>query len=132
EMLKSLYQTNKYKPILQRIDAQILDSLLRLEFLNRDITAQFEYGIFDYDGNVLLADTSSNINKIRQSSFYAQLFPNDIIEIPHFLSIYFPNQKGYLLKTMWTILLTSILLLAIIVFAFTYIIQTIFKQKKLS
>lgn len=132
DMLKSLYQTNKYKPILQRIDAQLLDSLLKLEFLNRDITAKFEYGIFDYDGNVLLADTSGNINKIRQSSFYAQLFPNDIIEIPHFLSIYFPNQKGYLLKTMWTILLTSILLLAIIVFAFTYTIQTIFKQKKLS
>lgn len=132
DMMRNLYQTNSYKPILQRIDQQTLDSLLRVEFLNRDITAKFEYGIFDYDGNALLADSSFNINKIRQSSFYAQLFPNDMMEIPHFLSIYFPNQKGYLLKTMWTILLTSIILLGIIIFAFTYTIQTIFKQKKLS
>lgn len=132
DMMRNLYQTNSYKPILQRIDQETLDSLLRVEFLNRDITAKFEYGIFDYDGNALLADSSFNINKIRQSSFYAQLFPNDMMEIPHFLSIYFPNQKGYLLKTMWTILLTSIILLGIIIFAFTYTIQTIFKQKKLS
>lgn len=132
DMLKNLYQTNKYKTILERVNPQILDSLLKLEFLNREITAKFEYAIFDYDGNVLLADSINNINKIRQSSFYAQLFPNDILEIPHFLSIYFPNQKSYLLKTMWTILLISTLLLVIIIFAFTYTIQTIFKQKKLS
>lgn len=132
DMMRNLYQTNSYKPILQRIDQNTLDSLLKIEFINRDITAKFEYGIFDYDGNALLADSSYNINKIRQSSFYAQLFPNDMMEIPHFLSIYFPNQKGYLLKTMWTILLTSIILLIIIIFAFTYTIQTIFKQKKLS
>lgn len=139
DMLKSLYQTNKYQTILERINPKTLDSLLKVEFLTRDITAQFEYAIFDYDGNVLLTDPindmnnpANDVNKIRQSSFYAQLFPNDILEIPHFLSIYFPNQKGYLLKTMWTILLTSILLLVIIIFAFTYTIQTIFKQKKLS
>ncbi|MBI2281538.1 MAG: HAMP domain-containing histidine kinase [Bacteroidetes bacterium] len=132
DMLKNLYQTNKYKTILERIDSHILDSLLKLEFLNRDITAKFEYAIFDYDGNALLADSVNNINKIRQSSFYAQLFPNDMLEIPHFLSIYFPHQKSYLLKTMWAILFASILLLIIIIFAFTYTIQTIFKQKKLS
>ena len=33
---------------------------------------------------------------------------------------------------MWTILLISTLLLVIIIFAFTYTIQTIFKQKNLS
>lgn len=132
DMMRNLYQTNSYRPILQRINQKTLDSLLKVEFLNRDITAKFEYGIFDYDGNVLLADSSYNVNKIRQSNFYTQLFPNDMMEIPHFLSIYFPHQKSYLLKTMWTILLTSILLLAVIIFAFTYTIQTIFKQKKLS
>lgn len=132
DMMRNLYQTNSYRPILQRISQKTLDSLLKVEFLNRDITTKFEYGVFDYDGNALLADSSFNINKIRQSSFYTQLFPNDMMEIPHFLSIYFPNQKSYLLKTMWTILLTSVLLLVIIIFAFTYTIQTIFKQKKLS
>jgi two-component system, OmpR family, phosphate regulon sensor histidine kinase PhoR len=132
EMLKSIYQTSQYRPILERVNKQILDSLLKLELIHRDIKATFQYGVFDYDGNGLLVDSLSNINKIRQSNYYAQLFPNDILETPHFLSIYFPHQKGYLLKTMWLMLLTSVLLLIIIVLAFTYTIQTIFKQKKLS
>ncbi|MCB9360439.1 MAG: hypothetical protein H6587_07640 [Flavobacteriales bacterium] len=132
EMLKSIYQTNQYRPILERVNKEILDSLLKLELIHRDIKADFQYGVFDYDGNGLLVDSLSNINKIRQSNYYAQLFPSDILETPHFLSIYFPNQKGYLLKTMWLMLLTSVLLLIIIVLAFTYTIQTIFKQKKLS
>lgn len=132
DMLKSIYQTNQYRPILERVNKQILDSLLKLELIHRDIKATFQYGVFDYDGNGLLVDSLSNINKIRQSNYYAQLFPNDILEAPHFLSIYFPHQKGYLLKTMWLMLLTSVLLLIIIVLAFTYTIQTIFKQKKLS
>lgn len=132
EMLKNIYQTNKYKTILERINSKMLDSLLSYEFINRDITAKFQYGVFDYDGNVLLTDSINNVNNIRQSNFYAQLFPNDVLEIPHFLSIYFPNQKSYLLKTMWSILFISVVLLVIIIFAFTYTIQTIFKQKKLS
>lgn len=132
DMLKSIYQTNKYRTILERVNKELLDSLLKSELINRGIKASFQYGVFDYDGNGLLVDSLSNINKIRQSGYYAQLFPNDILEAPHFLSIYFPHQKGYLLKTMWLMLLTSVLLLIAIVWGFTYTIQTIFKQKKLS
>ena len=131
-MLASLYQTNRYKPILERIEPKMLDSLLKQELKNRNIEAKYEFAIFDYDGNTLLADSTNNINKILQSSFYTQLFPSEMIEIPHFLSIYFPNQKNYLIQTMSGILWISVLLLIIIVFAFTFTILTIFKQKKLS
>ena len=132
EMLENLFESNPYRAIKERIDKHILDSLLISEFLSRDIKAKFQYGIFDYNGNEVLVDSVSNVNKIRQSGFFCQLFPNDILENPHFLSVYFPHQKGYLLKTMWLMLLTSVLLLVTIVWAFTFTIQTIFKQKKLS
>ena len=65
--------------------SKILDSLLKLELIHRDIKATFQYGVFDYDGNGLLVDSLSSINKIRQSNYYAQLFPNDILET-HFMS----------------------------------------------
>jgi two-component system phosphate regulon sensor histidine kinase PhoR len=132
EMLENLFETNKYRTIQERIDKSDLDSLLKLELANRDIKAKFQYGVFDYNGNELIVDSVSDINKVRQSSFFSQLFPNDILESPHFLTVYFPHQKGYLLKTMWLMLLTSVLLLITIVWAFTFTIQTIFKQKKLS
>jgi two-component system phosphate regulon sensor histidine kinase PhoR len=132
EVIESLYEANKYRTVLERLNKNTLDSLLKLELLNRGIKTKFQYGVFDYDGNEVLVDSIANINKIRQSGYFSQLFPNDIFERPHFLSIYFPHQKGYLLTTMWMMLLSSVLLLIIIVWAFTFTIQTIFKQKKLS
>ncbi len=131
EMLEDLSRSS-YRAMNERIDKNVLDSLLNLELLNRGIKAKFQYGVFDYDGKELIVDSVSNINKIRNSDFYTQLFPNDVIEIPHFLTVYFPYQKGYLLTTMWLMLSTSVLLLIIIVWAFTFTIQTIFKQKKIS
>jgi len=123
---------SRYRTIRERINKDVLDSLLKAELLNRGIKAKFQYGVFDYKGNELIIDSVSNINKIRQSGFYSQLFPNDVMGTPHFLSVFFPHKKGYLLKTMWLMLSTSVLLLIIIVWAFTFTIQTIFKQKKLS
>ncbi len=131
EMLEDLAGSS-YRAMKDRVNKNVIDSLLKLELLNRGIKAKFQYGVFDYDGKELIVDSVSNINKIRQSDFYTQLFPNDVVEVPHFLTIYFPHQKGYLLTTMWLMLSTSVLLLIIIVWAFTFTIQTIFKQKKLS
>lgn len=123
---------NRRRPIIERINKNVLDSILKLELLNRGIKAKYQYGVFDYDGNELIIDSVANINKIRQSGFYTQLFSNEVVETPHFLTIYFPHKTGYLLRTMWMMLSTSVLLLIIIVWAFTFTIQTIFKQKKLS
>lgn len=131
EMLEDLAGST-YRPMNKRISKEVLDSLLKMELLNRGIKAKFQYGVFDYDGKEMIVDSVSNINKIRQSDFYTQLFPNDVVEVPHFLTLYFPHQKGYLLTTMWLMLSSSVLLLIIIVWAFTFTIQTIFKQKKLS
>jgi two-component system phosphate regulon sensor histidine kinase PhoR len=123
---------SRNRTIKERLNKDLLDSLLKSELLNRGIKAKYQYGVFDYSGNELIVDSISNINKIRQSGFYSQLFPNDVMQTPYFLSVFFPHKKGYLLRTMWLMLSTSVLLLIIIVWAFTFTIQTIFKQKKLS
>jgi two-component system, OmpR family, phosphate regulon sensor histidine kinase PhoR len=51
---------------------------------------------------------------------------------PQYLSVYFPNQKNYLLKTMWLMLSLSAAVILILILAFYYTISTISKQKKLS
>lgn len=131
-MFNDIFDANRYKPMQERIKLEVLDSLIELELKSRGIKAAFQRGIFDYNGNSVIVDSIDNINKVRQSGFYSQLFPNDVVSPPHFLSIFFPYQKGYLIKTMWMMLLTSVLLLLTIVGTFTYTIKTIFKQKKIS
>jgi two-component system, OmpR family, phosphate regulon sensor histidine kinase PhoR len=132
DVLESLYEASRYRSILERIKKEDLDSLIKAELLSRGINTKFQYGVFDYDGNEIIVDSVLNVNKIRQSNYWAKLFPRDVYDNPHFLTLYFPHQKGFLLKTMWLMLSTSVLLLIVIVWAFTYTIQTIFKQKKLS
>lgn len=131
-MFNDIFDANRFKPIQERVKIEVLDSLIELELKSRGIKAAFQRGVFDYNGNNVIVDSIDNINKVRQSGFYAQLFPNDVVNPPHFLSIFFPHQKGYLIKTMWMMLLTSVLLLLTIVGTFTYTIKTIFKQKKIS
>lgn len=132
DVLESLNEASRSRSILDRISKIELDSLLRNELRSRGINTQFQYGVFDYNGKEIIVDSVLNINKIRQSSYWAKLFPRDIYDNPHFLTLFFPHQKGYLLKTMWMMLSTSVLLLVAIILVFTYTIQTIFKQKKLS
>jgi len=131
-ILNGMFNSNRFRNFKERVSITVLDSLIELELKSRGIKATFQRGVFDYNGNEIIIDTVDNINKVRQSGFYAQLFPNDMINPPYFLSIFFPHQKGYLLKTMWMMLLTSVLLLLTIIGTFTYTIKTIFKQKKLS
>ncbi|NCP45697.1 MAG: hypothetical protein COW67_04660 [Flavobacteriales bacterium CG18_big_fil_WC_8_21_14_2_50_32_9] len=133
EILESLYEMNRFREIKERVENIAIDSLIKEELANRGIKTEFVFGIFDYDGNdVLRDDTLKNTHNIRMSGYWAQLFPNDVFDTPHFLSIFFPHKTGFLLKSMWMMLLSSIVLLLIIIWAFTFTIQTIFKQKKLS
>jgi len=123
---------NSFAPIEERLSKNVIDSVLKSKLLYKGIKAKYEYGVFDYDGNELIVDSISHVNKLRQSDFYIELFPKNVMEAPYFLIIYFPHKTGYILQTMWLMLSTSVLLLIIIVWAFTFTIQTIFKQKKLS
>ena len=133
DILENLYELNRYRNIKERIADVDIDSLIKNELENRGITTKFKYGVFDYNGNdVINHDSLKYTEDIRMSGYWTQLFPNDIFSTPHFLSIYFPNKTGFILKSMWMLLLSSIILLLIIIWAFTFTIQTIFKQKKLS
>jgi len=129
---KGQLRHNRFPPIEERLNASVIDSVLRLTLVRKGLNAKYEYGVFDYDGNELIVSSIDHVNKLRQSDFYIELFPKDILEVPYFLTIHFPHKKSYLLKKMWMMLFTSVLLLVIIVWAFTFTIQTIFKQKKLS
>lgn len=67
EVLKDLYNRNIYRPISERVEKKMLDSLIREELKARNIEANFQYGIFDYHGGGLLVDSLSNLDEIRQS-----------------------------------------------------------------
>ncbi len=130
EELVSINIYNDYKP---RIDTSILDSILKLELLSKGINTKFLYkinsdeksNVKDFTKAVMECDTANCYFKIN-------LAPNNTFIKPVYLSVFFPNEKHYLLRTLWTMLSVSALIILILIVSFYYTISTIQKQKKLS
>ncbi len=122
------------KPLSERINPEYLDSVIRCELKCRGIKTDYKLGIFSAQGEPLqlVSNGDRALNKLHPEVFHARLFPNDLIVNPNFLTIYFPNQKIYLVKTVWLMLLASVLFIGIILMTFIKTIQTILKQKKLN
>ena len=115
------------------ITAQTLDSLITLELNIRGVDTRFESGIYKPESNEFLLETSAKNNEALISKGYAfQLFTTDIFTSPEYLLIWFPEEKQFLLTDLLSMLFISIVLIIVIVYAFSYTITTLLKQRRLS
>lgn len=117
----------------QPLDEQALDSILRIELKDKGIGADYAYGVFDPFMNAYhLRAEEWDMEGILTSDHRVNLTPGNIFSQPKFLSIYFPNQQKYLLRTMWVLLTISALFLLVITLSFSYTVLTVIRQKKVS
>ena len=120
--------------IKARIGGIELDSIISFELHNRGIDLNYEYCILGGDAKkVLLSNCGDHCSKeLCMSKFKTQMFPNDIFSKPDYLLLHFPNKIKYVLSSTWLMLGSSSIFTLIILFVFTYTIQVIIRQKKLS
>jgi two-component system phosphate regulon sensor histidine kinase PhoR len=81
---------------------------------------------------VISEDNKEYIEQFVNDGYKCQLFPSDPYSDINYLRVWFPNQRGYLVRSMWTNLALSGVLLIVIMFLFSFSIGTIYRQKKLS
>ncbi len=134
ELFSGYLAFNIREPIENRVDHQVLDSLLRLELRDRGIETGFEFAVLNSFEQPVVASTSDQavLQNISQSIYQTRLFPNDFFQELNYLNVYFPNQRGYLIETMWEMLVTAGIFILIIILTFAYTIRTIVWQKKVS
>lgn len=122
------------KTIAERVDTTRLDSLITSELENYGIKADFKFAIFDKmrSPEVISEENQEYIEQFVSDGYKCQLFPNDPYSDINYLRVWFPNQRGYLVRSMWTNLALSGVLLIVIMFLFSFSIGTIYRQKKLS
>lgn len=120
--------------IRKRVDKKMLDTIINTELTNRGLNLSYEYGIMKGNTHSLVLNKCSpkNCENLINSKFKTQLFPNDIFSRPDYLILNFPNKSGFVLASMWLMLASSSVFTLIILFVFTYTIQVIIRQKKLS
>jgi two-component system phosphate regulon sensor histidine kinase PhoR len=123
-------------PLRQRIPSkEFLDTLIKKELLNKDITLNYRYWITPVRDkkNIIYQNASHAVGLPQADNAYEHsLFSNDLIRDPGMLYISFPERNSALLENLFATMASSAALLLILIFIFTYTIFAIIKQKKLS
>jgi two-component system phosphate regulon sensor histidine kinase PhoR len=120
------------RPVHTRVSNQQIDTLLRVALGDRGIHTPYDYAVVDARADSILMASTPHLSGLSPADAQVALFPNDFVPTRTFLNIKFPQQHWYLLKKIWTTLLSSLLFTGIVIYCFVYAINTIFRQKKLS
>jgi two-component system phosphate regulon sensor histidine kinase PhoR len=121
------------KNVEERVSGGLLDTLLKQEFSSKGISIDYEFGVFSPDRNkIVLEKTGKYHDELLFKGFSFPLFSGSAIATRDFLLIYFPQQARYNLKSLWVMMLVSLLLVLTIIAAFSYSVFTIIRQRKLS
>ncbi len=136
-LLRSL-DPKSYEPAENRIELDILDSMISTELANFGIDADFEFSIADGSGKIFdFSDQKSERynTELTSSEFSQYLFPGDVTHIKSentILLLSIDGKAKHLFSKIWWIFVLSSLFILIIIYAFYYTVSTINKQKKLS
>lgn len=126
-----LVSNNFYRvQINEELQPFYLESLLKTEFLNRELNFDFQYSIYNcFNDSVVFTKVVSNDEdpaKTNSAPPNAQ-WEND----GHYFSVFFPTLDFEILSNMRFWIVSSVVLLVVLVF-FTYVINVILRQKRLS
>lgn len=131
DIFDELISVNVYKNYKPKVDSLLLDSLLRGELRRKGILADYVYLVHESPNvNMKLFESAGTPIDSTGQFFRVNLSPNNIFITPMFLTLHFPNEKNYLLQTLWLTLSISAVIILVLVLAFFYTINTIHKQKK--
>lgn len=134
DLLDGLVSIDVYQDV-KNLEPGYLDSLINAALGDEGVKATYYFGVFNkFEQPELLDERSEDFVEqlFSNEAFEIQLYPSDELRDPSFMHVFFPHQRGYLLRTMWVMLSISGVLMLVIMFAFSYTITTIFRQKKLS
>lgn len=119
-----------------KITPKQLDSLIKREFSKKGINTKYVYGVFNQAGQPIFYKDSSSKNftqELLDVGFNIMILQGNFFDLNDLhLSIFFPKKSSYVFGKMWFIISVSVILILIVVYAFYYTVNTIFKQKQLS
>lgn len=117
----------------QTIDTVFLKNTLYHELGNKGITTDFNFGVL-MDDKFFITNAGNNesIKELAATSHKVSLFPDDMFFNNDVLLVNFPHQKSFILSSIWSLLIGSLLFTSIIIGVFYYTVLVLLRQKKLS
>jgi two-component system phosphate regulon sensor histidine kinase PhoR len=130
-----IVKINVYDDFSDIMDTTLVDSLLKSELMSRGISTRYIWTILNSPVTVFTSDASGKDaihDSLLTSQYRVRLTGDNLFAQPKVLTIFFPNERAYVFKSVWTMLILSVLFIVFILVLFYYSISTIFQQKKLS
>lgn len=135
EVMVQTFRDNLYMLPSERVDVNLLDSLIHKELLSDKLPDDYQFVITDeYNQAIKFTKTPScyNAHVDTSSSQMVLLFPNKILDDKLFLHVFFPKSQFYVVKSMGSLLVISLTLAVLILIALTFMLKTILSQDKLN
>lgn len=118
--------------LAQQLDMSYVDSVISAKLLTFGIT-DFSFYLKDINsGNITYFKDSSALEDLTSSEFGTILFKDSYFNRAHELKVFFPDQNLYIVQSVWGLLIVSLIVISILVYAFWYFVSTIIRQKKFS
>lgn len=118
-------------PIFERIPKKELEEIINEELSKSGIKTPFEYLLVNDFGMLISKSEDFEPEKARNAHRIA-LYPNNIFGEQNHLLVYFPKQRNYIISSLSMMSFSSMGLILIISLCFSYVVYTVFHQKKLS
>ena len=114
-----------------RIDKETIEHIINNTFLELGIDIGYEYVVTKNKFKAIFHSKDYK-SRVKTKKFSAKLFPNDIQSKNNYLSVYFPEQRNFILRSTGFMAFSSVSLTIIIILGFSFAIHIMFKQKRLS
>ena len=119
------------RDIKERIKKDELEATIRNNLEDKGINLNYEYAVADSQDKIILS--SDNFDRQGfHNRHKARLFPSDITSEPHYLKLYFPDEKNFISGSVRYMSISSMALSSIIILIFSVTLWIIYRQKRLS
>jgi len=115
----------------ERISPAEFNSLIKNVLNQNGINLRFEYVVLDEKRDIVMKSESFN-TKTKAKLFGGRINPDSPGLMPNYLTLYFPGEKNYLIKSLGYMGSSSIALILVILLTFGYTLYVILRQKKVS
>ncbi|MDF1675414.1 MAG: HAMP domain-containing sensor histidine kinase [Vicingaceae bacterium] len=109
----------------------LLETLLKKHFTSRNLTLDFEYVIYDCFTDSIVFGNYISVQDAEKDELQVASSNIKWDKDGHYFGVYFPSKNAYILNKMGIWIFSSSIILIIIIF-FSYTINIILKQKRLS
>jgi two-component system phosphate regulon sensor histidine kinase PhoR len=133
EVVEELILIGETQNVEERIDESELNKNLKIKLMNNGISTNYIFGVKpEGRDTILLLKDSAQISELKESSYRARLFPEELFRSANYLILSFPNRTGYLLRSVSTMLLISSLFIFSIIFLYYKTVNILIRQKKVA